>query len=110
MNLKIILSALFKYLPSPFQQNYYRVKLKVWSILHLPRQLLIENTNFKISGWKWQAAIPARIDTTRIAYDGRRRNLGRMYYEPIEVPQFNSLLIGKNIFLMLVQILAITAI
>lgn len=70
---------------------YYRTKLKLWAIFHLPRFIYIADTNFKIPAWNWQVAIPCRTETTKVAN-------GRMDYEPKEKPYFENILKGKKVF------------
>ncbi len=90
--------AVFNRLPSCVKRFYYRTKLHAWAILHLPRNLNVADTNYTIPAWCWQVAIPCRIDTTRICYEGMSRDQGRMFYEPIEFPKFKEILVGRKIF------------
>jgi len=96
--MKIFLRAAFNLLPSFVKRFYYRLKLKAWAILRLPRYLNVADTNLTIPAWCWQVAIPCRIDTTQVCYTGMRRDKARMFYEPIEFPFFKELLVGRQVF------------
>jgi len=89
---------MFNCLPSFVKKFYYRTKLRTWAILHLPKHLYVADTDFVIPAWCWQVAIPCRIDTTQILYEGMMRDKGRIWYEPTEFPYFKELLIGRKIF------------
>ena len=70
---------------------YYRLKLRLWAVTHLPRFLFIADTNYSIPAWNWQTAIPSRTATTKI----KERS---MFYEPVELPKFKELIKGRKIF------------
>ncbi|ALA59895.1 hypothetical protein NITMOv2_3503 [Nitrospira moscoviensis] len=74
------------------------MKLTLWAFLYLPKMLYVGNTQIALPARCWQVAIPCRTDTTLIQYEGRNRNVGRMFYEPGEVPYFMKLAAGKKVF------------
>lgn len=96
--IRIILKKTLNRLPLGITRFLYRLKLKLWAMLYLPRYLVVSDTSITIPAWHWEVAIPCRIDTTRICYTGWRRDRAHMYYEPEEVSLFKNLLIGKKIF------------
>lgn len=77
---------------------YYRSKLNIWSRFHLPQEVFVADTNYKIPAQCWQVAIPCRTDTTQVLYTGKSRKIGRMLYEPEEFPEFKKLVKGKKTF------------
>ena len=81
-----------------FLPFYYRLKLEMWAILRLPKYLHVADTDYTIPARCWQVAIPCRIDTTQICYQGMGRDKARMFYEPIEFPFFNELLVDRQVF------------
>ena len=82
----------------PLIKYYYRIKLKLWACFNLSPKILIANTNYEISAHNWQVAIPCRIDTTKIIFEGKVPKKARMIYEPIELPIFEKFIKNKNCF------------
>ena len=41
---------------------YRRIKLTIWAILNLPRELYIADTNYKIPDWNWMVALLCKIE------------------------------------------------
>lgn len=80
------------------KKYYYRTKLTLWAHVYLPKTLYVADSDVAISARCWEVAIPCRIDTTEVRYQGRGRDTGRLYYEPGEVPYFRELLKGRNTF------------
>ena len=70
---------------------YYRLKLILWAIVHVPRTIFIADTKYSVPAWHWQVAIPLRTDSTQL------KN-GKMFYEPVELPHFKDLSKGKSVF------------
>jgi FkbM family methyltransferase len=86
------------WLPGEVKKYYYRAKLTLWAWFYLPKILYVADSEVAIPARCWQVAIPCRIDTTQILYEGRKRDRGRMFYEPVEAPYFKELLIGRKTF------------
>lgn len=96
--IKVFLRSVIKSLPSSVQRLYYRIKLQLWAVFHLPQYLYVADTDIIIPARCWQVAIPCRIETTQICYTGLKRDIARMFYEPMEYGRFNELLAGRQVF------------
>lgn len=70
---------------------YYRSKLFLWAITHVPRTIFIADTKYSIPAWRWKVAIPLRTDSTQLRE-------GRMFYEPEDLPRFKELINTKKVF------------
>lgn len=87
MNVKSIFSKFIWTLKS----WYYRSKLTLWAVTHVPHTLFIADTQYSVPAWHWQVAIPLRTTTTQ-------RKANRMFYEPEDIPRFKDLVKGKTVF------------
>lgn len=83
---------------APGIKYYYRIKLKLWARVNLPKRIKIANTDFDMSAHHWQVAIPCRTDTTQLIFQGKVPKEARMIYEPIELPIFENMVKDKKCF------------
>lgn len=87
MNVKSIFSKFIWTLKS----WYYRSKLTLWAVTHVPHTLFIADTQYSVPAWHWQVAIPLRTETTQLKEM-------RMFYEPEDIPHFKNLMKGRKTF------------